>query len=244
MSIHVRKLLLLLLLGIASNYLVGIAILIVPPWLNRTFPTFWPSPGPVRSSFSPRRTSNRFHILTTVDFAWIERSANYTETSLSASISLEYANHQSIAYFTRYLQTPAEADLLSALRGVRLGPDEQLVSLGVTRLGWPCKSLTSTSIATINDAGVRLEQPGAPALPLRGNGIGPLMMPLAPLWPGFAINAICWAAFWALPCVAVPALLARRRAGVGECALCKYDLRGTSSRVCPECGREKPSAHA
>ncbi len=64
-------------------------------------------------------------------------------------------------------------------------------------------------------------------------------LPLRPIWPGFAINTIFYAAIlWLLT---LGPLTARRmiRRKRGHCIKCGYDLRGTSegaSGGCPECG--------
>ena len=63
-------------------------------------------------------------------------------------------------------------------------------------------------------------------------------LPLRPLWPGFAINTVFYAAIlWLLT---LGLLTARRmiRCKRGRCIKCGYDLRGTSGGggVCPECG--------
>jgi hypothetical protein len=65
------------------------------------------------------------------------------------------------------------------------------------------------------------------------------LLPLLPIWPGFAINTVFYAAvLWML--FAVPlALRKRRRIKRGWCSKCAYDLRGrppATSTVCPECG--------
>jgi len=231
-----RTLLLCLLLGIASNYGVGVVILVVPAWIDRMWPTFWPSPGPVLSSFSPDGTAQRLHILTSVDFARVDHSANYTGPLISPDDTDARAVHKSIVAFAPYLQEPEEADLLAALRGVRLSRDELLVSLGVTRFGWPCHALSSTSIASISDAGVTVRYPGTLTLPVRGSGMGPAMLPLVPLWSGFALNALFWGAVWTLPMFGIAALIARLRRKAEHCAACKYDLRGLATAYCPECG--------
>ena len=68
---------------------------------------------------------------------------------------------------------------------------------------------------------------------------------IVPLWPGFAINTIFYAAaLWLVFCAApgfVRRRIGRRR---GRCLHCGYDLRGQrpgaeagASRKCPECGR-------
>ncbi len=63
-------------------------------------------------------------------------------------------------------------------------------------------------------------------------------LPLRPLWPGFAINTIFYAAIlWLLAFgpFAVRRVVRRKR---GHCIKCGYDLRGTEQEVCPECGVE------
>jgi hypothetical protein len=60
-------------------------------------------------------------------------------------------------------------------------------------------------------------------------------LPLRPLWPGFAINTILYAAIlWLL--FAAPGFVRRRRRGRrGQCPACAYPVG--SSTVCTECGR-------
>ncbi|MEE9128701.1 MAG: hypothetical protein V3T84_01690 [Phycisphaerales bacterium] len=68
-----------------------------------------------------------------------------------------------------------------------------------------------------------------------------LALPLAPIWPGFAINTIFYAAviaiLWLLTFGPFTArrIIRRRR---GQCIKCGYDLRGAEHEVCPECGVE------
>ncbi len=63
-------------------------------------------------------------------------------------------------------------------------------------------------------------------------------LPLRPIWPGFAINTLFYAAIlsllWSSPLV-VRRFIRRKR---GQCIKCGYDLRGTEHEVCPECGVE------
>ncbi len=68
-------------------------------------------------------------------------------------------------------------------------------------------------------------------------------LPLAPIWPGFAINTIFYAAILWLPFA--PFQLRRYvRVKGGRCIKCGYDLRGDLSAGCPECGwrREESSS--
>jgi hypothetical protein len=62
-------------------------------------------------------------------------------------------------------------------------------------------------------------------------------VPCRPLWPGFAINTMFYAAIvWML--FAVPGAVRRQvRIKRGKCASCGYSLREIVSEKCPECGR-------
>ncbi len=67
------------------------------------------------------------------------------------------------------------------------------------------------------------------------------VIPLRPIWPGFAINTISYAALlWLL---FFGSLTARRiiRRKRGHCIKCGYDLRGDFSAGCPECGWQRES---
>ncbi len=62
------------------------------------------------------------------------------------------------------------------------------------------------------------------------------LLPLHPIWPGFAINTIFYAALlWLLTLGPFTArrMIRRKR---GHCIKCGYDLRGEFSSGCPECG--------
>jgi hypothetical protein len=61
--------------------------------------------------------------------------------------------------------------------------------------------------------------------------------PWRPLWPGFAINTIFYAAIVWFLFFAPGAIRKRVRRKRGQCAACGYSRRGTpGSDVCPECG--------
>lgn len=71
-----------------------------------------------------------------------------------------------------------------------------------------------------------------------------LVFPLAPLWPGFALNTLVWALilFACHPGTRMLRRSLRRRRG--RCPRCAYDRRGLAPHApCPECG-ERPSAPA
>ena len=113
-------------------------------------------------------------------------------------------------------------------------------SMDLTRLGFPFHALEHLSLKLGSppyqpDLRWGLELPWN-----RGAiGVGPIL-PLRPLWPGFALNTISYAALawgvWQVPL----AMRRRRRRARGQCVRCGYALAGLpTGSPCPECG---PSA--
>lgn len=67
-----------------------------------------------------------------------------------------------------------------------------------------------------------------------GLAAGDVQLPIKPIFPGFLINTIFWAAIPYAVLIACRALRARRRAKRGLCIRCGYSI-GDFAR-CPECG--------
>jgi len=66
-------------------------------------------------------------------------------------------------------------------------------------------------------------------------------LPIGPVWPGFAINTIFYAAILWLMFFAPGTIRRTIRRRRGLCPACAYDLRGSaSSQNCPECGAALP----
>ena len=116
--------------------------------------------------------------------------------------------------------------------------------------GWPmlamwCSYYTDTW--AMNEDGTRtwkptrnesLFQPSASLQRLLPAGLGDRPLPLRPIAIGFAGDTAFYSfAWWFVGIGAKKARRWRRRAK-GECEHCTYDLRGTSSERCPECGRK------
>ena len=106
--------------------------------------------------------------------------------------------------------------------------------------GWPVRAL-ACSWRTVSSAGedFRYEFEGGIEMDSRGEGfVGERLraLPLRPIWSGFAINTVFYAAIlWPLIC----GPFARRRhirRKRGLCVACGYDLRHADHDVCPECG--------
>ncbi len=79
-------------------------------------------------------------------------------------------------------------------------------------------------------------------LPIVIGGVPYVPLPMCPIWPGFAINTVFYAAILWLLLAAPFALRRRRRIKRGLCLKCGYNLRGrpSTSDVCPECGAAAP----
>jgi hypothetical protein len=62
------------------------------------------------------------------------------------------------------------------------------------------------------------------------------VLPMTPIWPGFAIESLAFSAAWFL-LLSAPRIVrgcVRRRGNC--CVACGYDLHGLLSDRCPECG--------
>jgi hypothetical protein len=109
----------------------------------------------------------------------------------------------------------------------------RLMKLHAREAGWPLFALSnewhSVGRTQILHGGWELKG-GPPAQSL--------VLPVRPLWPGFAINTVFYAAVLWLLFAAASALRRWRRIKRGLCPKCAYDLRGraTESDACPECG--------
>ena len=66
--------------------------------------------------------------------------------------------------------------------------------------------------------------------------LGGFMIPLRPMWTGFAINTFFYAVFaWGIYIV-ISSIRKKLRRVPGLCTICNYDLTHADHKVCPECG--------
>ena len=107
--------------------------------------------------------------------------------------------------------------------------------------GWPVRSLAGAYLSDRNDQAMGSWYMTAIINPWLADDEQPFnFIPYGPIWPGFALNTLSYAAILWIPVApfALRQVLRRRR---GACLQCGYDLRGTSGGgggdVCPECGQ-------
>jgi hypothetical protein len=106
--------------------------------------------------------------------------------------------------------------------------------VAVLRSGWPFKALSSESWINPGPHAWRAGLPVSSDLRIaRGWG----RLPLMPIWPGFLLNTLVYAAPAAGILLGAHRLRVHFRKRRGCCCACGYSLRGLPDAVpCPECG--------
>jgi hypothetical protein len=57
-----------------------------------------------------------------------------------------------------------------------------------------------------------------------------------PIWTGFVLDVALYGTLWAATILSLTRLIRGRRARTGQCTVCRYDLTGITTGICPECG--------
>lgn len=113
--------------------------------------------------------------------------------------------------------------------------------------GWPMPALW-TEYTSHKVPGSLNAYSGGVALPGRtlrlSDGLSlPAALPLHPIAIGLAVDTAVYAAGVAVVSIAVRRVQAIVRTGVGQCIVCRYDLRGLAPGAsCPECGAAPTTA--
>ncbi len=114
--------------------------------------------------------------------------------------------------------------------------------------GWPMLAMWcsyNTKTWVLKDNGTRtwqparnesLFQPSASLQRLLPAGLGDRPLPLRPIAMGFATDTSLYSFAWLFLGIGANKARRSRRRAKGQCEHCVYDLRGTSSDRCPECG--------
>jgi len=105
--------------------------------------------------------------------------------------------------------------------------------------GWPVVCLTTHRLFDLNNLSIDPSAWHGGIEMVRERPLQPLtavVIPYTPYWPGLAINSAVYAAAILLLTSAFHVARRVRRVRANRCASCGYDLRGLTSRACPECG--------
>jgi hypothetical protein len=111
--------------------------------------------------------------------------------------------------------------------------------------GWPCRALFHAQWGTIG--WTEVDQAGL--LNLNANkeetdtASNRWLFPVLPLWPGFAIDTLFFAAIWFGVFFGFASGKRAIRRKRGRCLRCGYDLRGDLAAGCSECGSGRQGNH-
>ncbi len=105
-------------------------------------------------------------------------------------------------------------------------------------VGWPFLSMHGRYWITPGVKKIQSDSLWHTGLPMPAPDGPPLLLPLRPIWPGFAVNTVFYAAILWLLFTALVKVRHWRRMKRGHCIKCNYDLRGGPAldSGCPECG--------
>lgn len=105
--------------------------------------------------------------------------------------------------------------------------------------GWPLRAFEGRVKRTQGLARVIQSTPveaGLRVVQIDWLGLKPTRVPYHPIWPGFLINTLFYAAIWLGLFFVMKRVSRHLRSPLGRCPRCRYDLRGDLDAGCPECG--------
>jgi len=116
--------------------------------------------------------------------------------------------------------------------------DPMLMPWASDARGWPMYSMSTRYYRGASPQSASIITDGLFVRPSLLGVSGRRVLPLRPIWPGFAINTVFYAVVLWLLFAGPFVVRRRRRIRRGLCPKCAYDLRNrpTDSTTCPECG--------
>lgn len=104
--------------------------------------------------------------------------------------------------------------------------------------GWPMKASWGWECTESSPESEQSTHGWIVTVPIRRkSGFDTAPFPIRPLWLGFTMNSILYAAFWG-GLYSIPVTIRRTlRVRRGLCPHCAYDMRCLTNTPCPECGR-------
>lgn len=104
--------------------------------------------------------------------------------------------------------------------------------------GWPMRAMVGVGYTRTSNSTPTVEYASRWAIPVGSTASGRVILPLRPLWPGFAVNVVLLAAVIASLRGGARALRNARRRAAGRCLGCGHPL-AFEQKACPECGRTR-----
>jgi hypothetical protein len=112
-----------------------------------------------------------------------------------------------------------------------------LRSFGGSQWTWADNPWTAKEVLHTRNAGVIVLEGRLPAvLRMSRHYRRFVLLPVRPLWPGLAIDTFFYAAMLGAFWFAGGFIRRRFRRARGRCPACGYDVKGTPTATCPECG--------
>jgi hypothetical protein len=102
--------------------------------------------------------------------------------------------------------------------------------------GWPMRAVMER---TSSPGIVPMRVPGhdlTARIRRGGDPYDDVALAFMPMWPGFLVDALVYGVVWFGVLWMAGRVRRGRRVRAGLCPVCRYDLKGLSGGVCPECG--------
>ena len=229
-----RKLLLLLLLGVLSTFVVSWACVILAHVLPAAASmTLTPAVGWKVDRNAQQWGSFRVCQLMADRLGLPGLEQVTVSTSVTARFTGGSPSRAEVMEVTKGYEA---ADIATGILDGKIDQNIAAQQLTWTRSGWPWLALESSAQAGAAKGDPLSRVTWGVALPIKAGLAGIPVLPLRPVMPGFAINIAIWVCLWAIPIVVIPSLrdylnLVRKR-----CSRCGYDTRSITGALCPECG--------
>lgn len=254
MSRHVRKVLVYLLLGAASNYVFAVGGALLPQWQSDIGRWVQSVVDRMRGhSTWIRHGSGPKDVYRPIEFKEVSASwttyqevTNYYAFDVNRDIKRLTVAEQ-FAAIDAEIDRVGSCDLAAAFAHVRQGPNPWVFAVSRSKFGWPCRALYLDYWLTVSS-----DASEDPAHQRYSANIGPFFglknaeVPCMPILAGFTANSAFWGGTLALTVFAMrrSRRAIRRWRNPTACTECGYDMQGLSTAQCPECGDAAAVAHA
>jgi hypothetical protein len=112
--------------------------------------------------------------------------------------------------------------------------------------GWPARSFWGSALCVPGARATVTDTYGCTLIdePILQSGGKPQLLPFLPIWPGFVIDTLFYAAIWFGLFFGFASAKRGLRRARGRCPMCGYDLRSNFAAGCSECGWNREGSAA